>query len=43
MPNFLEAVNVIRVGRGRNWSAEVDKGENFSVETILQAMLENYQ
>lgn len=38
---FLEAMNVIIVGRIRNWLGEMDKGENFSVETLLHTMLEN--
>ena len=38
---FLEAMNVIRVGMGRNWIGEVDKGKNFSGETISQTVLEN--
>lgn len=38
---FLDAMDVITVGRSRNWLGEMDKGENFSVETLLQTMLEN--
>lgn len=38
---FLEAMNVITVGRSRNWLGEMGKGGNFSVETLLQTMLEN--
>ena len=29
------------VGRSRSWLGGMDKGENFSVETLLQTMLEN--
>lgn len=38
---FLEAMNVIIVGWSRSWLGGMDKGENFSVETLLQTMLEN--
>lgn len=39
---FLEAMNVIIVGRSRNWLGEMYKGENFSVvKTLLHTMLEN--
>lgn len=42
MQNFLETMNVIRVGRGRNWLGEVAR-ENFAVETILQMTLQNQE
>lgn len=37
----MEAMYVIRVGMSKNWLGDVHKGESFSVETILQTMLEN--